>query len=80
MHIMCISPIGAVARSSAVYGQGVGLVYVSGLMCNGTETALVNCTGANFSDTSVCPHSRDAGVMCQRKQGKFKVKCTVPTL
>ena len=79
MHIMCISPIGAVARSNAAYGQGAGLVYLSGLMCIGNETSLVSCAGANFSDTSRCPHNRDIGVMCQRRQGKFKVTYAIST-
>ena len=59
---------GAVARSSAAYGQGSGSVLQTTLQCIGNETALINCSGASFLTNPPCQHSRDAGVMCQRKQ------------
>ena len=65
-----ISPTGAVARSNAVYGQGMGSVFLSTLQCIGNESSLTSCAGADFLDSSPCPHNRDAGVMCQRRQGK----------
>ena len=58
------------ARSNAAYGQGTGLVYLSALECIGNETSIVSCAGPGFFDRSPCAHRRDAGVMCQRRQGK----------
>lgn len=59
---------GAVAHSSAAYGQGSGSVFLTTLQCTGNETSLINCSGAGFLTNPPCQHSRDAGVMCQRKQ------------
>lgn len=59
---------GAVARSSAAYGPGTGSVLLSTLQCAGNETSLINCSGAGFLTTPPCQHTRDAGVVCQRKQ------------
>ena len=69
LHVNC-NPTGAVAQANAAYGQGTGSVLLTTLQCVGNETSLVNCTGADFLETSPCPHRRDAGVMCQRRQGK----------
>ena len=59
---------GAVALSNAAYGQGSGSVLLTSLQCAGNETFLVNCSGAGFLNSQTCQHTRDAGVMCQRKQ------------
>ena len=54
--------LGAVARSRAFYGQGVGLIHLDDLMCTGFEQSLFDCT---FDPTHNCLHSEDAGVVCQ---------------
>ena len=53
--------IGARALSQAAFGQGVGLIHLDDLMCDGTETSLFECT---FDPTHNCAHSEDAGVVC----------------
>ena len=67
MYIFMITT-GAVALSSAAYGQGTGSVLLTTLQCTGSEAVLVNCSGAGFLNTQPCQHSRDAGVVCQRRQ------------
>ena len=54
------------------YGQVTGLVYRSVLEYIGNMTSLVSCAGASLF-SSPCEHSRDAGVMCQRRQGKLRL-------
>ena len=67
MYVFIITA-GAVAQSSAAYGQGTGSVLLTTLQCAGSEAALANCSGAEFLNTQPCQHSRDAGVVCQRRQ------------
>lgn len=80
MNCTC-THVGAVARSGAAYGQGLGLdVVLQDLACDGHEARVADC-GKNNVVPSVCPHSRDAGVVCQpmlsRKSGKQFMKCVV---
>ena len=53
---------GALAFSSAHFGQGIGAVYFDNVHCNGNEMTLMNCNHLNQSN---CEHSADAGVRCQ---------------
>ena len=52
---------GAVARTSAYFGQGTGPIQLSNLQCTGNEDFLQNCT---YSSTNTCTHGNDAGVTC----------------
>ena len=54
---------GAIARTSAYYGQGIGPILLSGVRCTGFETSLFDCPHAGI-ETSNCGHSLDAGVKC----------------
>ena len=56
--------LGAVAFSNAKYGQGVGLVFLDHVVCDGTEDSIINCTHDGIG-TSQCDHKDDAGVRCQ---------------
>ena len=60
MHF--ISILGALAFSTAYFGQGIGRVLFDNVHCNGSELALLNCIHHNQSN---CAHSADAGVRCQ---------------
>ena len=53
---------GAVAYSSAYYGQGTGPILLDNVQCTGTEGSLFNCT---YISNHNCVHFEDAGVMCQ---------------
>ena len=52
---------GAVACSSACFGQGTGPIQLSNLQCNGTENFMQNCS---YSSANNCTHDNDAGVTC----------------
>ena len=47
--------------SGGYYGQGSGLVLLSGLLCNGSEARLVHCESAS---TLGCDHDNDVGIKC----------------
>ena len=53
---------GALAYSSATFGQGSGPILLDNVACTGLENSLVNCSFDN--NTSDCAHSEDAGVQC----------------
>ena len=54
---------GTVARTSAFYGRGSGLIMVTYVGCTGEEQSLLSCTHTGYGVTS-CSHSADAGVSC----------------
>ena len=58
------STSGAVARIGAAFGQGSGGVFLDNVVCDGFERRLVDCA-SNPPASSSCPHTRDAGVVCQ---------------
>ena len=59
IHVL---PLGAVARTNAFFGQGVGSIVLDNVQCIGTEAQLLNC---RHSTTHNCIHAEDAGVICQ---------------
>ena len=65
MKINCNKIIitGAVAFTSAYYGQGFGPIQLDNVACVGTESRLLDCSHA----TSSCSHYEDAGVKCTGK-------------
>ena len=56
------STTGAQALGEAAFGEGVGLIHLDDLMCDGTETSLFECT---FNPTHNCAHTEDVGVNCK---------------
>jgi len=48
------------------FGPGSGPVWMSDVGCNGTESALSDCTHGGWGENN-CPHSLDAGVTCSGK-------------
>ena len=58
------STSGAVARTGAAFGQGSGGVFLDNVVCDGFERRLVDCA-SHPPASSNCPHTRDAGVVCQ---------------
>ena len=54
-------------RTNAYYGQGSGLVMITGVGCTGEEPNLLNCTHSGYGRT-YCGHSKDAGVRCPGSQ------------
>ena len=58
-----LSLTGAMARSNAAFGRGVGPIILSYMVCTGLESRLIDCPRSSFS-TSSCSHQRDVGVEC----------------
>ena len=54
-------PDGAIARTNAFFGQGVGPIQIDNVQCSGSELFLQNCTHIT---THNCGHHEDAGVTC----------------
>ena len=55
---------GAVAVSSARYGQGTGQIWLDDVGCTGTEARLSDCRHRGIGIEN-CGHGKDASVICQ---------------
>ena len=53
---------GALAYTSAYFGQGTGSIWIDDTQCTGSEKRLIDCT--HDASTIDCAHSEDAGVRC----------------
>ena len=62
-HVTCA---GAIAYSNAHFGQGFGGIFLSNVLCTGTESSLFDCPHAGIGVHN-CQHFDDAGVSCSRK-------------
>ena len=51
--------------ANSYFGQGTGLVLVTGVTCVGNEASLLQC--GHLLSTSSCGHSSEAGVLCPGK-------------
>ena len=52
---------GAVALSNSYFGGGYGPIWLSQVMCSGSERYLFSC---NYNHDNDCTHFEDAGVQC----------------
>ena len=59
----------------AFFGEGLGLIHLDDLMCEGTETSLFECI---YDPTHNCGHHEDAGVICM-PECKFNITFMVLT-
>lgn len=65
----CIIILVTTSLPSAAFGEGTGRIWMSDLLCGGSETSLFSCSsstplGTVESSTS-CSHSNDVAVRCQ---------------
>ncbi|XP_069735214.1 scavenger receptor cysteine-rich type 1 protein M130-like [Phaenicophaeus curvirostris] len=51
------------AHRTAHFGPGSGPIWLFGVQCKGTESALSDCTDSEYA-REYCDHRRDAGVTC----------------
>ena len=58
--------LGAIALSSATYGQGGGPIFLDNVVCTGNESNLAQCQHLGIANHN-CFHSDDAGVICPGK-------------
>ena len=64
------SDVGAIGTAEANFGQGSGNILIDNADCTGTKTSLDQCRLR--MGLQVCwTHSRDAGVICGNKTGKY---------
>ena len=59
--------LAAEARYAAEFGRGSGPIFLDDILCNGTESRLVNCASVGVGVHN-CQHSEDAGVVCAGTQ------------
>uniref|UniRef100_A0A8C1IY27 Si:ch211-161n3.4 n=1 Tax=Cyprinus carpio TaxID=7962 RepID=A0A8C1IY27_CYPCA len=57
----CGEPVDALINSH--FGQGSGPIWISVVLCTGTESTLKNCGSAGWNKP-FCTHNNDAGVIC----------------
>lgn len=51
--------------TSAAFGGGEGIIWLTKLVCNGTENSLLDCKNAiKYLGNTGCTHEKDAGVEC----------------
>ena len=55
--------IGAIPRTNAAFGPGVGGIVLDSVRCIGLEVSLLECAHTPFELVS-CRHYQDAGVTC----------------
>jgi len=53
-----------VPQATAVYGRGMGTIWMTEVACAGNELKLTQCPHAGFGRTSGCTHDQDIGVRC----------------
>ena len=63
-YFLCTGAISA--PGSALFGAGVGPIWLNNVQCNGTEERLEEC-GYNGWGNTPCYHSSDASVVCESK-------------
>ena len=56
----------AIGIGRALFGEGIGPIYLDDVRCRGTELNITSCPHRGRG-TSNCGHTEDASVLCKRK-------------
>ena len=65
LYCHSMSPTGSIPVRNAVFGEGIGPIFLDNLMCEGHENSLLGCVASEDIGTHNCEHSEDAGVRCE---------------
>ena len=66
--------LGATAlRVAAVFGPGIGMVWLGRSLCTLNVTVFPNCTFGRALGQTGCGHNNDAGVICFTEFGRYMV-------
>ncbi|XP_030834721.1 deleted in malignant brain tumors 1 protein-like [Strongylocentrotus purpuratus] len=63
---------------NAAFGEGIGMVFLEGISCLGSENILIGCVFTSLEANS-CPHSQDVGVMCFDIEGQIDPNILIGT-
>ena len=65
IYYFMIITAGAISHRYAYFGRRSGPIFMTNVVCSGSETHLTNCTHSTFSSNlRSCSHIFDAGVEC----------------
>ena len=60
----------------STYGRGTGIIWLSGVNCQGNETNIAQCSFPGWGINN-CYHWRDVNVVCDSKYAFDAAKCFV---
>ena len=67
-HCICLGSPSTYDR--AYFGQGSGIILLSGVTCNGTEASLLLCQHSNsIIGSTSCSHTSDVAISCSSGKG-----------
>lgn len=59
--------------SSAAFGEGEGVIWVSSPNCTGKEARLADCSGIQFGLAQDCQHTNDVSILCGEVEGGVRL-------
>ena len=73
--LLCINTFACtdaiLAPASSAFGAGIGVIWLTNLLCDGTEQRLEDCSHDGWGNTASCGHLNDASVVCE--SGDFNI-------
>ena len=59
--------------TSSKYGPGIGPIWLSKVICDGTEPSLARCSHLGVGIIEECTHAKDVGLKCSGGESKYNV-------